>query len=190
MLHSFFNLFFVERNEMHRGCESDKTDDRSTCSEVNQRCVLCNGSACNSSPATTQSSLSCIQCSNTDAACAWGHTSNNSANCAPIVVFPNVESCYTFTHDSSTVTRGCTLDNQLLCTAGDQRCNTCTGVGCNVQNIVTQSCKVCRSDQSGQDRCGEEGFEGFEQQCGTIVTYEKRGCYTKKEGMAFSVFSL
>lgn len=171
---------------MHRGCASDKTDDRTACGAINQRCVFCNGSTCNTPPAITQSSLSCIQCSHTDIGCAWGHASNDALNCSPLVVFPNVETCYTLPHENNTVTRGCSLDSPSLCIEGDQSCRTCTGVGCNIQNVITQSCKVCRSDQSGQERCGAEGFDGFEVECGAVVKYENRGCYSKREGETFN----
>lgn len=174
---------------MHRGCASDITNDRRTCIEVGQQCISCSGSACNNQPATTQSALRCIQCNNADVRCAWGHTSDEAANCPSAVVFPNVESCYTFTYADSTVTRGCTLDNQL-CTAGDQRCRTCSGTSCNNQNVITQSCKVCRSDVTGQEACMTESFAGFNQQCGPIVKYEDRGCYSKREGSSLIMLFL
>lgn len=172
---------------MRRGCASDKTDDRNTCTEVNNRCVLCNQSGCNTRPATTQSTLACIQCSNSAVGCAWGHQVNEGVGCSPVVIFPNVESCYTFTHDNGTVTRGCTLDNQL-CTDGDQRCRLCSTGSCNNQNVITQSCKVCRSDLSGQENCGSETVTGFNQLCGTVVKYENRGCYAKRQGSVLYVF--
>lgn len=163
---------------MHRGCASDKTDDRNTCTDVNERCVFCNGSTCNRSPAVTQSSLSCIKCS-TNVECAWGHGRDEAINCSPTVVFPNTESCFTYS-GNSIVTRGCTLDNPQVCIEGNQNCRLCSGVGCNIENVITQSCKVCRSDQTEQ--CGSEAFAGFEEQCGSVVKYEDRGCYSKREG--------
>jgi len=166
---------------MRRGCLSDRTDDSTTCTQLNEECSLCSGSACNTQPATTQSTLSCIKCSNNAVECAWGYTTTESAACSPTVVFPHVESCFTFTHDNGTVTRGCTLDNESLCGEGDQRCSTCSGVGCNTQNVVTQSCKVCRSNVIGQENCGQETFNGLEQECGTTLKYEDRGCYVRRE---------
>lgn len=185
-LRDFLTQFFLETREMHRGCASDNTIDQNTCNDINQQCVQCSGSACNTPPATTQSSLSCIQCSNTDAGCAWGHTTNEAINCSPIVVFPNAESCYTLSYLNNSVARGCTLDNPLLCTGPN--CRTCMGVGCNFANVITQSCKVCRSDQSGQERCGSEAFDGLEGQCGAVVKYENRGCYSKREGSTNSYY--
>lgn len=183
----FVVFCFVETKEMRRGCASDTTADRNTCNQTNQtKCVLCNGSTCNNPPATTQSSLSCIRCSSTDIECAWGHATSDAISCSPIVEFPNVESCYTLPHGNNSVTRGCTLDSPQLCV--DQSCRTCAGVACNVENVIAQSCKVCRSDQSGQERCGTEAFDGFEEQCGAVVKYEHRGCYSKREGFAPTIF--
>lgn len=170
---------------MRRGCASDRTDDRNTCNTSSQQCVLCSGSSCNTPPAIAQSYLSCIQCSNADVKCGWGHSADEAISCSSDVVFPNEESCYTLAHNNNSVTRGCTLDNALLCNEGDQSCQTCTGIGCNIQNVITQSCKVCRSDQSGQEQCGSESFNGFEEQCGSVVKYESRGCYSKREGSFF-----
>lgn len=165
---------------MHRGCASDNTNDRNACTAAQERCVICDGMTCNSRPATAPSSLSCVQCSNTDAACGWGH--EQGAVCSQSVVFPDVESCFTYNHGNEAVTRGCTLNSQALCSVGDDRCRTCTGNGCNNQNVVTQSCKVCRSDVIGQEQCGSDAFTGFEVQCGAVVKYADRGCYSKREG--------
>ncbi|KAJ6648787.1 hypothetical protein Bhyg_04018 [Pseudolycoriella hygida] len=170
--------FVDESREMRRGCESDITEDRSACNDANERCVLCNGSNCNTAPAITQSSLSCIKCSNSNQGCAWGHASTDAISCSPSVVFPNVESCFTYEHGNRTVTRGCSLDDPL-CADDAAGCRSCSGNGCNIQNVITQSCKVCRSDQQAQ--CGSEAFTGLEELCGAIVTYEKRGCYSKRE---------
>lgn len=180
--------FHIGIGQMHRGCASDYTNDRNECTAVGQKCVLCDETGCNTAPAISRSALSCIQCLNINEGCAWGHAMSRSAGCAPDVIFPSVESCYTYIYDDGTVTRGCTLDNQSLCNEDDERCRRCGGNGCNAQNVITQSCKVCRSDTSGQERCGEETVDGFDQSCGSIVEYENRGCYSKKEGRQGNVF--
>ncbi len=181
------NLFFfiLGSRQMRRGCVSDNTEDRNECSSINERCILCDGSTCNAQPAVTPSSLSCIQCTNSNTECSWGHDASDARTCSESVIFPNVESCFTFQHDNNAVTRGCTLDNELLCSEGDQSCQRCTGNSCNVQNVVTQTCKVCRSDATGQERCGSDAFDGLEEQCGSVVKYENRGCYSKREGLMF-----
>lgn len=165
---------------MRRGCASDNSDDRTACTAASQQCVLCNSPSCNAQPAFTSSSLSCIQCSNTEARCAWGHDTSDAVGCAASVMFPNVESCFTLQHENNAVTRGCTLNTQLC--NGGQSCQTCTGASCNNQNVVTQSCKVCRSDRTGEEQCGSDAFNGFEEQCGSVVKYENRGCYSKRDG--------
>jgi len=171
--------FVDETREMQRGCSSDQTVNRNACTQAGERCVLCNGSACNNRPAITQSTTSCIQCQNNEG-CAWGHAAVDASNCSTNVIFPNVESCFTFSHENFTVTRGCTLETDL-CSTVNQRCMTCSGTGCNTQNVISQTCKVCRSDTSGQESCGQENVEGFDQNCGLNVKYENRGCYSKIE---------
>ncbi|XP_037051310.1 proprotein convertase subtilisin/kexin type 5-like isoform X1 [Bradysia coprophila] len=170
--------FVDSANQMRRGCASDDSPDRVACRAANQQCVLCNSTSCNAQPAFTTGSLSCIQCSNTNVGCAWGHDATDATRCTDSVKFPNVESCFTLQHENNAVTRGCTLATEL-CNGGD--CRTCSGASCNNQNVVTQSCKVCRSDRSGEEQCGSDAFNGFEEQCGVVVKYESRGCFSKRE---------
>lgn len=180
--HRTFFFSLLENRQMRRGCASDTSDDRDACTAANRQCVQCNGSRCNTQAAVASSSLSCVQCTNSQAECAWGYALSDAQRCTQMVVFPAMESCFTYRHDDNAVTRGCTLDSSL-CSEGDQRCQRCMGGSCNTGNVATQSCKVCRSDVSGQESCGSESFTGFESQCGGVVTYSDRGCYTRHEGM-------
>lgn len=180
---------------MHRGCSSDRTDNKEKCNLLDKKCGFChanNRNGCNNEPMKTSTQLlSCVNCKGFyNESCAWGHTIIDAKFCRlGIVWFPDKESCYlNVNRKEKIVTRGCTLDKaHNVCTFNNetQYCEKCTEHGCNNQNVVIQRCLVCNSSIEGQENCTKKYAYDFSGKCDSKTTYgyEERGCYVMNKGI-------
>lgn len=170
---------------MHRGCASDRTDDKDTCNALDKKCGLCHANhrlGCNNEATFRDPIIACQHCKNTEI-CAWGQTDgNNVISCSKVVFFPDKESCYTAVDANGNVTRGCSLDDNVCSQNSCQKCY--TGGGCNDRNVRGQSCLVCRSSEFLQTCADENPPNYYEVKCNTkpMYHYNERGCYTKRDG--------
>lgn len=172
-----------------RGCESDSTIQRKECERNPKKCVFCTGDGCNNQPAITKPTLSCILCAQ-ESRCSWGYNKTDSKICKGDVFFPDVETCFTASDGDRTVTRGCTLDDNLSCTKG-KACSLCNVNGCNRENVIKHYCYQCRSSLNN-DCYGTEGGVPSHYANGicnsTVYSSTDKGCFTKLYESKYFIF--
>lgn len=176
--------------KMYRGCLTDSTEGRLMCQVDDRNCKICNGDACNIDPIVTPPSLSCIKCHDKKG-CVYGQSGKNSQNCTMPYLFGTNETCFTREFKDGTVERGCTMDS----TGGDpdwclnaDKCNECNQSGCNSENVEHQWCIRCDSRIEGEQCRNLNDIELLMNKCDSTKSsyaYDKRGCYTMKQGKEF-----
>lgn len=196
---------------MYRGCLSDSSQARLMCGldETDQRgvCVKCSTSGCNNQPKFDKPRLSCLKCQN-DKECAFGQDASRARRCIKDLMFGDEETCFTqvingnfefmfdffsiFMHiqmfsQGTQVKRDCTLDidsplNSNWCIE-EENCEKCSKNGCNSNNGRYMWCLHCKD--SMEDKCTTlPNVLEYINQCDyKPYTYDRRGCFTRYQGM-------
>ncbi|XP_062547482.1 uncharacterized protein LOC134213029 isoform X2 [Armigeres subalbatus] len=110
------------------------------------------------------STPACIRCNESiDVSCGWGYQTNATEQCPS----EDETGCFTCWSDSFVI-RGCASEApQSSCTAEP---GSCSGSGCNNENVRVQQCAVCTSSGSCSSSYPVQTCDG-------IVEYAHRGCY-------------
>lgn len=164
----------------YRGCLSDTSVGKDLCVQNEASCLKCDTNHCNVEFMTRDPEMMCIQCSETDPACAWQQDPTAKPLRCSAKVGPNdEESCYLYKYADGGVRRGCTLDDNFCDT---HECKTCTTDNyCNAETVAVQLCVSCNSTESYYPTC-EDSAEGLlATQCAVSPYYEDRGCYSIRD---------
>lgn len=179
---------------MIRGCHSDQSDEKQHCYTAGSACLLCDhADGCNNQADRRAAQLSCVQCSEADANCAWGHRANASQPCTEPVPYGQPELCYAIhsANGDGRTARGCFNELSAAdCPPDSEHCLSCQGDACNGRNYAEQTCERCNSTTAGEDGCSEVTQEVtvFAEKCPLtadgVVEYADRGCFTWNRGGA------
>lgn len=176
---------------MTRGCASDNDAAKEHCDSLGttgcRYCDAATANGCNSMAAMIASSLSCIQCTAAEE-CKWGQPAAKATACTALIPFTSTEQCYT-SSVGDVVVRGCSLEATPEQCTTPTSCTYCAGAGCNGQNVVTQSCLNCKTNEEGQNDCREAGSTQYSAVCkaNELLEYADRGCYTRNDGTVLAL---
>lgn len=180
-----YTTYSSDKTMVYRGCMSDADGGSQFCGQNGDAtCTRCLLTGCNSLPAVTSASLSCVHCSATDDdnewGCGYGYESTDAQQCESRVWLGQTESCYTV-RGAEGVSRGCTLDNVEECSAS-ATCEQCTTSACNSKSYDKFKCYQCNSSAAGQGSCAKEAEDIEVTECpGEDQKLVDLGCYLWKK---------
>lgn len=170
-----------DKSSVYRGCMSDANEGTQLCTQNgDSSCKRCLLTGCNSVPAVSKSSFTCVKCSAADqTGCGWGYEATEAETCESDVWIGETESCYALQTDTG-VTRGCTMDDNINCAENSPTCDTCTTKACNTQAYNKFKCYQCNSKTTGQESCAQKAEGIAVTECPGDLKASELGCYLWK----------
>lgn len=173
-------MYINNEGDYNRGCTSDNDEGFQKCLEAGEKCSTCNHeNGCNSRALIDRPTQYCVQCPETDPACAWGFPIGYGEICKAHLPIYKTQGCFVFEFEDGGIRRGCTYDEREFCE--EHKCEMCFTQECNRQTKNVQQCIQCISSESegeDRDRCADRPEELEGAICRPDPTLEKQGCYS------------